>query len=563
MTPRRVVVIGGTGTFGERLVRGLACEAAVREPAFDTPAFDVVIAARGLARAEALAAVLRDEGFTRVSAARLDAAALTPGQLRALDAWAVVDASGPFIAGRWGAARAAVGAGAHYLDLADGRRFVAAFPAAMDAAARAAGVAAITGASSTPALSTAALDALTLGWTHVEAVEVAILPGNRAPRGLAVVRSILGWAGRPVRVFLDGRWVTRPGWGMTRRLRVPGLGTRFASLAETPDLDALPARYGVRRSAVFRAGLETPVLHLGLLAASLLVRPLPRASLSPLARPMRWVAGLLDRFGTDRGGMVVTATGADGNGDPVAATWTLVAEGGDGPWVPSLPALAALRRLAAGGVEPGARSAAGFLTLAEVEATFAPHRITSRIARDRRTLPDPLFRRTLGEPAWAALPGAVRAVHSPGPWIALEGEARVEGAATLPARLVARLFGFPRAAERVPVRVEIEADAAGETWRRDFGGTRFRSRLSPAGSGFVWERFGPFRFRLSVPSDAAGLGFVVRGWRLGPLPLPARLAPRSEAREGVDEAGRFRFDVPIALPLVGRVVRYIGWLIPR
>ncbi|WP_376087184.1 saccharopine dehydrogenase NADP-binding domain-containing protein [Roseomonas sp. CCTCC AB2023176] len=406
-TPRRVLVLGGTGAFGERLVRGLAREE-----------FAVIVGARGLPRVEALA---REVG---AAAAQLDAEALTAEQFRALDAWAVVDASGPFVAGRWGVARAAIGAGAHYLDLADGRAFVAAFPAALDAEARAAGLVAVTGVSSTPALSCAALDALTAGWTGVDTVEVAILPGNRAPRGLAVIRSILSWAGKPVRVFLDGRWQERPGWGLTRRLRAEGLGPRLASLADTPDLDAVPARYGVRRSAVFRAGLEVPLMHLGLLVASLPLRVLPGLSLEPLARPVRAAASWLDGLGSDRGGMVAAATGRDAAGDPVAATWTLVAEAGDGPWVPSLPALAALRRLAQETVEPGARSAAGFLTLPEIEATFAPHRITSGIRVDRPAPVVPLFRRVLGEAAWAALPAPVRDVHAPRPgsrWKARRG----------------------------------------------------------------------------------------------------------------------------------------------
>ena len=29
------------------------------------------------------------------------------------------------------------------------------------------------------------------------------------------MRSILSYAGRPVRVFTDGHWGSQPGWGMT------------------------------------------------------------------------------------------------------------------------------------------------------------------------------------------------------------------------------------------------------------------------------------------------------------------------------------------------------------
>ncbi|MEX0954024.1 MAG: DUF4166 domain-containing protein [Rhizobiaceae bacterium] len=46
-----------------------------------------------------------------------------------------------------------------------------------------------------------------------------------------------------------------------------------------------------------------------------------------------------------------------------------------------------------------------------------------------------------------------------------------------------------------------------------------------------------------------------------PLPMAMALAPRSRAREW-QEGRRFRFDVPIALPLVGPIVSYTGWLTP-
>ena len=51
-------------------------------------------------------------------------------------------------------------------------------------------------------------------------------------------------------------------------------------------------------------------------------------------------------------------------------------------------------------------------------------------------------------------------------------------------------------------------------------------------------------------------------WTVFGLRLPLALAPRIEAREWQDEAGRFRFDVAVALPLAGEVVHYTGWLVP-
>ena len=542
--PPTVVVVGGAGVFGRHLVRGIA----------QTTGLHVVVAGRSLGRA---AAAARELGGPGTRAARLDTATVTADELRALDAFAVVDAAGPFRPGQHGMARAAIDAGAHYIDLADGRAFVAGF-GALDSAARAAGTVALTGASSTPALSCAVLDHLTAGWTRIDTVEVAILPGNRAPRGLAVMQSILSWAGRPVRVLLDGGWTSRRGWGLTRRLHVPGLGRRWASLADTPDLDIVPARYAVARTALFRAGLELTVLHAGLAVLARIVGP--RGNLAAWAAPLRVVAGWLALFGTDRGGMHVAVTGLDPHGVPLQRRWTLVAEAGDGPVIPTLAALACLRRLTAGPVPPGARACTGLLTLDDFTAEFARYRITTRRHEGRPGLRRPLLARALGEAAYAALPGPLRAAHAPDPWLALEGRSSVEGARGLFARVAAAMFGFPHTAADVPVRVTMEAVGADEVWVRDFAGRRFRSRLRPGGAGVLTEQFGPFRFRLNVPSDSDGLSIDVIGWDILGLRLPLRWAPRATAREWADGDGRFHFDVAIALPWAGRLVRYRGWL---
>lgn len=553
MPAPRILVVGGAGAFGRRLVEGLAA----------TTACTVVIAGRDLARArEAAETVARTHPGQRIEAVRLDAERADAEALRALRLAGIVDAAGPYQALARGGdpyalARAAIAAGLPYADLADARDFVAGF-AALDAAARAAGVSALTGASTTPALSNAVLDRLTAGWRRVDAIEIAMVPGNRAPRGLSVMRSILSYAGRPVRVWRDGAWATRPGWGLPGRVIIPGLGRRLASLCETPDLDILPARFPTVRTADFRAGLELEALHLGLWLASLPVRLRLLPSLLPLARPFLRMAGLVDRLGSDRGGMVVRACGADEAGRPAAATWTLLAEAGDGPFVPTLPALALVRRWLAGPpLPPGAGPCVGLLDLAAIEAEMARHRIRTAVTREPS-----LFARVLG-PAFADLPEPLRAVHGAAGALTLRGRATVTRGTNPLARLAAGLVGFPAAGEDVPVAVTIAPDRDGEVWTRRFGDRRFRSRLRAAGPARVYERFGLLEFRLAVPAGRDGLGLVVEGWRLGPLPLPRALAPASAARESVDPAGRFRFDVPVHLPLAGLVVHYRGWLVPE
>ncbi|GJE56655.1 MULTISPECIES: SDR family oxidoreductase [Methylobacterium] len=548
-----VLVVGGSGAFGSRLVAGIVA----------TTTLSVVIAGRDLGRAEATARV---HPAGRVRAVRLDAAAVTSDDLIALGLRLVVDAAGPFQGTEPCMARAAIAAGLPYLDLADARDFVAGFATLLDADARTAGIVALTGASSTPALSNAVLDAITDGWRRVEAVSVAIVPGNRAPRGLSVMRAILSYVGRPMRLFRDGAWEMRPGWGSLTRVGVPGLGRRWASLCETPDLDIMPARLPQVRSVVFRAGLELPFLHLGLWLASWPVRLQLLPSLVPFAKPFLMVAGWLDRFGSDRGGMIVEALGRDGENRPTRALWSLVAEAGDGPYVPTLPALAMIRRLtdpSAEPVAPGARPCVGMLPLASIASEMARLRITTRIERSH---PQPLFARALGA-GFDAVPAPIRDLHGATGGLTYSGAAEVERGPGFAVAFVAALFRLPRPMAAGPVRVAIRPEGGTERWTRGFADTRFSSvmGLAPGGEGrgLLRERFGPFAMDLAVTAHAEGLDMTVTGWRLGPLPLPRSLRPTTQASERLDAQGRFRFDVALFLPRVGLLVRYKGWLVPE
>jgi saccharopine dehydrogenase-like NADP-dependent oxidoreductase len=541
----RVLVIGAGGVFGSRL-----CEGLLRS------GFEVVAAGRDLGRAEAVAARLRTAfPGAVVEATALDTATLTPGALTATGADMVADAAGPFQGAEPTTARAALAAGLHYVDLADGRDFVAAFPA-LDAAARAAGVVALTGCSSTPALSNAALDRLTGDWREVISLEAAISPGARAPRGLSVMRAILSWLGRPVRVFEGGEWTTRRGWSGLYRRDFGRAGRRRVSLCETPDLDLFPARFRPRGRALFLAGLEPWPAHigawvLGQLVSLLRFDPVPLAGL--LVRLSEWTAP----FGSDRGAMRIEAFGVDDRGRAARVVWRLVAEPGQGPVTPSLPALAAIRAIAAGRVEPGARSCVGVLTLEDIVAEMAPHGLTTETVVERGAL----YARAIG-PAFDDLPAPIRALHETPGRSLWRGEATTGGAAGLLAALVARIVGFPGDQTACPAEVAIDADGERSIWRRRIGGHAFASVLSrPREGGRVEERFGPLAMDLKLTPEDDRLVYRVEGWRLGPIPLPKALAPRTTAREEVDAEGRFVFDVEISLPLVGRLARYRGWLV--
>lgn len=360
MADLRVLLIGATGVFGSRLAELASREAGVA----------LTLAARDRAKLDALAAQLGGPATMAI-----DRTTLTAANLAGFDL--VIDAAGPFQASAPTVIEAAIAARIPYVDLADGREFVAAI-GAHDAAAKAAGISVITGASSIPALSHAVIDNLVADWRQVDSIRIGIFPGNRAPRGLSVVQAILSYVGHPVRVWQGGIWRNIPGWGMTHRWNVAGVGRRWASVCDTPEQDLLVARYRPTRSAEFFAGMELSILHLGL---ALLAWPVRRgwiASLRPAARPLLAIARWLLPFGSDIGAMEVIVEGRDAMGETRQARWTLRADGNRGPYVPTLSALALLRRFRDGNAPaPGARACAGLLTLAETEADLAALGITT------------------------------------------------------------------------------------------------------------------------------------------------------------------------------------------
>lgn len=188
MSRRRVLIVGGAGVFGARLAEGL----------LKTTNAEILIAGRSLPRAEAARTKLSAH-----AAVALNRDTATAQAISTIAPFLVIDAAGPFQDGALDFPRAVIAAGAHYLDLADARDFVARFPE-LNAIAESAGVVAFSGASSTPALTHAALDALCAGWKRIDVIRAGIAPGNRAPRGRALVEAILRWTGAPLRVWRDG-----------------------------------------------------------------------------------------------------------------------------------------------------------------------------------------------------------------------------------------------------------------------------------------------------------------------------------------------------------------------
>ena len=556
----RVLVLGGYGTFGGRLVRLLA----------DEPRLTLLIAGRSLDKAKALAKDIQAKAVLEPVA--MDRNGDTAALLRALEPDIVVDASGPFQdAGPdpYRLVKACIALRISYLDLADATGFVAEIES-LDAIARAAGVFVLSGCSSFPALSFAALYAMRPDFAGIETVSSGIAPSPRVRLGLNVVRAVLSYTGKPVGLTRDGKSAT--GFGLTdgigRTIAPPGavpLRHRRFALADAPDLALLPRTVPGLKAVFTGAGTEPQFLQRLLGLAGWLVRLRLVPSLRPLAPLFHRASGLL-RVGEHRGGMFVAVTGTLADGSTSERCWHLIAEGDDGPFIPVMAAEAIIRKCLDGeSPGAGARPAAGELALADFQPLFSRFSIRHGMRGDENgpSGERPLYRRLLSS-AWNDLPPTVAAMHNSTQTRTVAGRAAVTRGRALLARMVATVIGFPKADPDVAVSVRFECVNGQETWIRTFADRTFRS-IQSAGTGrdacLLLEDFGPFRVLIALVPDGGCLRLVIRGWRFLGLPLPLFLAPTGETFEE-ERDGLFRFHVEIASPLTGLIVGYAGWLRP-
>jgi saccharopine dehydrogenase-like NADP-dependent oxidoreductase len=354
----RVLILGAYGFFGQRIAASLA----------RVPGVQLVLAGRHLDKATALAYQL---GLRAEQARALDATDPKLGaMLRKLGVNTVIHTAGPFQGQQYHVARAAIEARAHYLDLADGRAFVAGIHA-LDSAARAAGVCVFSGVSSLPALTAAVVDQHLPHFAKLESIAVGISSGAKLP-GIATLRGVLGYCGKPFRVWENGAWTEAHGWLDRRTFGFPKpVGPRLFGRCDVPDLELLPARYPTVRTVSFHAGFVSETSHKTLEWLATQVRRGKIRSALQFAATLYWVARRLETFLPDRGGMFVRMQGPDDDGRNRTLTWQLLAYDNHGPNIPCGPSIALVHKLARGEIpEAGARPCMGVLTVKEILDTL-------------------------------------------------------------------------------------------------------------------------------------------------------------------------------------------------
>ena len=353
-----VLVLGGYGHFGARICRALS----------NTDGIRLVIAGRDAAQASKLA---RELGPQHQGVALDCTASNLAARLRELSVNVVVHTCGPFQGQGYHVARACVAAGAHYIDLADGRAFVAGINE-LDDAARERGVLVASGASTLPALSSAVIDEHCEHFARLDAIDISIAPAQRTPRGVATLEAVLSYCGKPFDAWEQGRWRAVYGWQDMHRFRYPEIGARWLARCDVPDLQLFPARYSGVQRVRFDAGLELALAQGVFWLLAGVVRAGWIANAGRTARFMQTWGRHFDWMGGDSGGMHVGLCGADREGHPARIDWYLVARRGHGPEIPCIPAIVLARKLAAGNLKArGALPCMGLMTLAEFAAAVA------------------------------------------------------------------------------------------------------------------------------------------------------------------------------------------------
>lgn len=569
----KILLIGGYGSFGSRIVELLKSESGL----------SLVVAGRSLGQAKKCCA-LHADACAELHPLRFDRATEIVEQLRDIAPDWVVDASGPFQAyGDQGyqVIEACIALRIHYLDLADGSSFVKGV-AQFDPAAKSAGVFVLSGVSSFPVLSAAVVRRLSkeeegIGFKAVHTLCSGIAPSPYAGVGLNVVKAVAGYAGQAVVIKRAGLWTHAYPFTESRNFviavpgQVPLRRLRF-SLVDVPDL-VLLAEQAPQAQEVWVGAAPVPVvLHRLLNALAWLVRWRLLSSLSAVAGLINWFSNNV-RWGEHRGGMFVQLSGLDAHGQTMVREWHMVAEGADGPLIPAMAVEAIVRR-ALRGVLPqlGARAALEEIELSDYESLFLKRQIFTGF-RGRHTSaqmarrPLSLYESLLGD-AWTHLPDPVRALHAASPPSEFKGTCTVERGRNIFAKLVAKVIGFPEAGidQAIQVRFQKQQLPDGrlaELWTRTVADQSFSS-LQYAGCGrdeaLICERFGPTCYAMAVVVKDQELHLVLRGWSVFGIALPLWLGPRARAFES-SAGGCFQFFVEIAHPLIGLIVRYRGHLV--
>lgn len=334
--PNRIVLLGSTGRIGTEIKRRLGAGAPVL----------------GVSRGQRAGS---PEARVDVRDSAALAKLLRPGDL-------VIDASAAFrtAGGRTQASqRAALEAGAHWIDLSQERAGVIA-SSAFDAEAKAKGLALVSGAGLFPGLSAPFVREACQTVKRVNEVLIGWAPGQGLAFGPESELDLACQAGGQAKLLLGGEWSSRRLFGDRRAFFHPEpLGELFSYNLDVPDLELFTGPGFKSASVRVSIGARPWRLRMAL-------RALERAApgLAPeaaLAKLRRWSGKPALRGG----GLTLLVRGMDIANNPQERrrAW-LFPDAGEG--LVATPAVLLARRALAGQLEPGAGPCLSILSVSDL-----------------------------------------------------------------------------------------------------------------------------------------------------------------------------------------------------
>jgi len=355
----RVMVVGGYGNFGSIVCRHLAL----------APGIELVISGRDPHKLQRKVDELKSQSAAGCEGWCGDAmGAGFAAVLQSMNIQLVIHTGGPFQGQSYAVAQSCIDAGVNYCDLSDCRTFVNGV-GVLDAQAKLAGVAILSGCSSVPTLSSAIIDQYRYRFTRIDSIAHGISSSAKMP-GLSTVEGVLAYAGKPIKQLRNGQVHEVLGWQDLTLRKMPQLGTRVLANVDVPDMDIFASRYGAHTLS-FKAGAG---LKLGGVANGLLAQAL---RMGIVRDHVAWAVRLhrlgtwFERFGDGKSAMYIDVHGLGTDGQPLSLAVQLTALNDKGPEIPSCAAVALAIKIAQGYVpEPGARPCVGEITVDEYMAAI-------------------------------------------------------------------------------------------------------------------------------------------------------------------------------------------------
>jgi saccharopine dehydrogenase-like NADP-dependent oxidoreductase len=350
MNRKKVIILGGYGTFGSLITDQLA-----------KSDVNIVVVGRDAKKGNAFT------GEMRCKFASCDTRDKSALRKVIAEAFLVINATGPFQKADFSIPEICIDEHCHYIDIADGREYVSGF-SVLDERAKHSSVFACTGASTAPAVTSVIVNELQKQIQEIASIKSAMNPGNRNQAGLSTIKSILSYVGSPFNVWKNGTWEISHGWeeGETIPFPLP-VGKRRVHLCNVPDLELFPKLYKAD-TVIFKAGVELDIFNHTIELLGLIRKRIPSLNLASMANLLIMGSKVFKFMGTTAGGLNIQVTGRDGQRASIA----IIAQT-NGPRIPAAPAVILTQKLIKGEMAPvGAFPCIGFIAFEELVDYLSP-----------------------------------------------------------------------------------------------------------------------------------------------------------------------------------------------